>query len=75
MSSLHLDTAVEESVRPLSRIQCEFCPKEFGRFCKAYKTIGQKLTMINFVYEELGCELSQRIYGAEVPQKKTALCR
>ena len=75
MSWLHLDTAVEESVRPLSRIQFEFCTKEFGRFCKAYETVGHKCTMINFVYEELGRELSRRIYGAEVPQKKTALCR
>ena len=54
MSWLHLDTAVEESVRPLSRIQCEFCPKEFGRFCKAYEAVGHKFTMISFVYEELG---------------------
>ena len=58
MSWLHLDTAVVGRVRPLYKIQCEFCPKEFGRFREAYETVGHKCTMINFVYDGLGCELS-----------------
>ena len=33
-------------------------PKEFGWFCEVYETVGHKCTMINFVYNVLGRELS-----------------
>ena len=54
-------TAVVGSARPLSRIPCEFCPKEFGLFREAYETVGHKCTKINFVYDGQGRELSRRI--------------